>query len=154
MDAESYLDNLATTLEAARNADPLKVLSPISVGERAILSLSTERDWSVEFKQGLVKWFSKGALSSYYKIDTPYGERKNSKKKERTTYYNAERDGLKVQLGHTTSKNYRPDFWERGAEALVKSAICKEGEFSYSNGSYLAEMLSLGVMFEDLGEKK
>lgn len=154
--ATQYLDQLAAALNAARLADNQQLISSIGgIAKNVHISLSSGGilEQTEEFKKGVVEWFLKGKLTTYRKVSVPYGERKNSKKKQTTQFFCAERDGLFVQLGHKTTKNYQPCFWERGAENLVKSALCKAGEFSYHNESFVDYALQLGAKFEDLGEK-
>jgi len=99
-------------------------------------------------------WFVDGGLfTSYWKESVPYGERKNSKKKRKTTWFWAKKKGIKFLLGHVTVKNYDPSFWEIGAEELVKSAICREGGFCAQNGSFINYVKSKGVDFKDEGQK-
>lgn len=107
-----------------------------------------------EMKETLDWFLDGGSFTSYWKEKVPFGERKNSKKREKTTWFFAVKNGVEMQLGHATTKNYIGDFWERGAEALVKNALCKEGEFSYYNHSFVNYVLEKGVQFKDLGEKK
>lgn len=156
MKAHEYLSNLAEKVNAAREADPIGIVSSISgIADSVWVSLTNDsiKNQSVEFKQGLVAWFLSGRLTTYRKTSTAIGARKNSRKKETTQYFIAERDGLKVQFGHVTTLNYQPDFWEMGGRLLAQSVLCKEGEFSYSNKSYIDYALELGAKFEDLGER-
>lgn len=103
----------------------------------------------------ILDWFVNGGkFTSYWRESVPYGERKNSKKRDKTFFFFAEKNGITFQLGHTTEKNYKENFWSHAADVFVKNALCKEGEFSYYNLSYVHYLKSKEVVFEDLGEKK
>ena len=103
----------------------------------------------------ILDWFlDGGTFTTHWCESVPYGERKNSKKRHKTFFFNVQKKCFRFQLGHTTQKNYDPCFWERGAEALVSSALCKSGEFSYYNNSFIGYVRENGAIFQDLGEKK
>lgn len=146
----NQLDAVAAALPIIQNAKDSKVISSF------FCSFAIDKDGKTadELKE-ILNWFLDGGkFTSYWKESVPYGERKNSKKRDKTTWFTAEKSGITFQLGHATVKNYVGNFWERGAEALVRSALCKEGEFSYYNHSFIQYVQEKGVEFTDLGEKK
>jgi hypothetical protein len=144
------LNAVAAAIPVIQSAENSKVLSSF------FCSFAINRDGkTAEELKEIINWFVDGGkFTSYWKESLPYGERKNSKKRQKTTWFFAEKSGVTFQLGHVTVKNYVGDFWERGAEALVKSALCKAGEFSYYNNSFVNYALESGAEFTDLGEKK
>lgn len=154
MNASEYLSNLAAALNAARNADPLNIMSNICGVSKTVHISATQKsfiDLPEEFRRGVAEWFANGKLTCYRKTDVPYGERKNSKKKITTTYFNAERDGLTIQLGHKNERNYQPSWMESGVEAMLSSN--HTGACQYDKCGIVNYILSLGKTFEDLGEK-
>jgi hypothetical protein len=144
------LDALAACYETIKQAKESKIINTFF----STFSIEKDHKTAEEMKE-ILNWFvDGGTFTTYWRESVPYGERKNSKKRQTTTWFNVSKKGIEFQLGHTTSKNYIADFWERGVESLVKSALCKEGEFSYYNGSFIDYVLEKDVAFTDLGEKK
>jgi hypothetical protein len=155
---KEYLDELNQKLEDLKSFDTLLIASSglfgISHGITVSLTNKIAESWNLEQRKGVAEWFAEGTLYTYRKVSTPFGKRKNSRKKDTTSYFMAERGMLRCQLGHQTTENYVPDFWTRAGRNLVQSALQKEGEFSYYNFSYVNHMQGLGKTFEDRGEKK
>lgn len=144
------LDSLASCYETIKESKDSKLIG----GLFSSFYINRDNKTASELKE-ILDWFlSGGEFTSYWKESLPYGERKNSKKRNKTTWFNVSKKGIEFQLGHVTVKNYIGDFWERGAEALVKSALCKDGEFSYYNNSFVDYALKNGAVFTNLGEKK
>jgi hypothetical protein len=145
-----HLNELSASIPAIKASQEAGVISKLFCS----FFFDKEKKTEAELKEALEWFLDGGSFASHWRESLPYGERKNSKKRQKTTWFLAEKGGVEFQLGHATVKNYVGDFWERGAEALVKSALCKEGEFSYYNNSFINYVLEKGVEFKDLGEKK
>jgi hypothetical protein len=146
----TLLNALASCFEVIEKSKESKLLG----GLFSSFYINKENKTKEELEE-ILSWFLDGGeFSSYWKESSPYGERKNSKKRQKTTWFFAKKKGIDFQLGHITASNYSKDFWEMGAEMLVKSALCKEGEFSYHNNSFVDYVLKKGATFKDLGEKK
>lgn len=150
MNYTAQLNALAACHETIQQAKDSKLVSSF------FSTFSIDKDKKTqEEMQEILDWFMDGGtFTSHWRESVPYGERKNSKKRDKTTWFCASKKGIEMQLGHATVKNYIGNFWERGAEAFVKNALCKEGEFSYYNHSFVNYVLDKGVQFTDLGEKK
>jgi hypothetical protein len=150
MNITQHLDAVAAVIPTITEAKKNKVIS----SSFCSVSFYREDKTKEELIEALNWFLDGGEFTSHWREKVPFGERKNSKKREKTTWFNVEKNGIEFQLGHTTIKNYIGDFWERGAEALVRNALCKEGEFSYYNHSFVKYVLEQGAVFEDLGEWK
>lgn len=144
------LDALSSLSGLIQDMKDSKIISTFS----STFSIEKDHKTREEFQE-IIKWFLDGGeFTTHWRESVPYGERKNSKKKQVTTWFNASKKGIDFQLGHKTTINYNQSWMERGAELLVKNALCKEGEFSYYNGSFISYALENGAEFKDLGEKK
>jgi len=150
MNITQHLDAVAAIIPVINAAKDNKILRSFFC--------SVSFDYEDKIREEMIEalnWFLDGGeFTSRWREKVPFGERKNSKKREKTTWFNVQKNGIEFQLGHTTIKNYIGDFWERGAEAFVQRALCKEGEFSYYNHSFVKYVLEQGAVFEDLGEWK
>jgi hypothetical protein len=151
MNITQHLDAVAAVIPTITEAKNNKVISSCFYS----VSFHRENKTKEELIEALNWFLDGGKFTSHWKEEIPFRARKNSKKREKTTWFNVQKNGIEFQLGHTTIKNYVGDFWERGAEALVRNALCsKEGGFSYYNHSFVKYVLERGAVFEDLGEWK
>lgn len=150
MTTTETLDQLASFRSTIQAAQDQKLISSYF----STFTLNKDGRTKEELVEVLQWFLNGGKFTSYWKESVPYGERKNSRKRQKITWFLAEKSGVEFQLGHVTVKNYVGDFWEKGCEALVKNALCKDGEFSYYNNSFVKYVLENGVEFDDQGEKK
>jgi len=134
------LNSLATSVSLINEAKEKGILSSFFCS----FSFEPEGKSESELKEALDWFIDGGSFTSYWKESVPYGERKNSKKKEKTTWFRVKKKGIELLLGHVTVKNYDPSFREIGAEALVNCA---------HNDSFINYVKSKGVDFKDEGQK-
>jgi hypothetical protein len=85
-------------------------------------------------KQLIIDWFlskPETILLSYSETRLPYGERKNSKKRDTTTWYKLVYENLTYSLGHITKTNYEADrHWaSKLGQMFVQES--KDKDYSY-----------------------
>lgn len=127
-----------------------KFLQSIFSPDTIFVSVSSERP-EQEAKE-ILDWFLDGGhLETCTKTRIPYGERKNSKKREVTKYFSMVKGCMRCQIGHSTTQNFQDDFWTAGFKRMLAAP---KGKFCYQNHSFIAYVMEKNPNIVDLGEKK
>ena len=137
-------------LIALNNVGGKKFLQSIFCPDDVFVSLSSDRDMQ-EAKE-ILDWFLDGGhIETHTTVKTPYGERKNSRKKNTTKFFVFVKGCMRSQIGHITTQNYHDDFWSHAMKRLIAAPADK---FCYQNGSFIACAMERNPQIVDLGEKK
>ena len=108
---------------------------------------------SQETIKEILDWFIQNGAKfvSEFRIEAPMFERKNTKKRERTTWYRLEKGNMIFNLSHVSeSMNFNRSVWEE-----VGRWLCNENEaLGYYNKGMLEYVKKSGLPLIDLGEKK
>ena len=137
-------------LIALNNVDGKKFMRSIFVPDELFISLSVERD-SREAKE-ILDWFLDGGhVETHFTVSTPYGERKNSKKKNVTKFFVFKKGCICSQIGHLTTRNCTDDFFSTVIKKMIATPADK---FCYNNDSFISYAMERNVKVIDLGEKK
>lgn len=127
-------------------------LKSIFSPDKLFLSMSEPRP--VQEAREILDWFLDGGhIKTHRKVSTPYGERKNSKKRDTTQYFTAVKGYVQSQIGHITTQNYKDDFWRHAIKSIITPA-CDPEMFCYRNNSYINYVMASNPKVIDLGEEK
>lgn len=137
-------------LVALNDVDGQKFMRSIFVPDELFISLSTERD--EQEAKDILDWFLDGGhIETHFRVSTPYGERKNSKKKNTTKFFVFKKGCISSQIGHLSTQNYTDDFFSMVIKKMIAAPADK---FCYGNGSFISYAMERNPKVIDLGEKK
>lgn len=139
-------------LIALNNVDGKKFMQSLFVPDELFISLSVER--SEQEAKEILDWFLDGGrIETHFKVSTPYGERKNSKKRNTTKFFVFKKGCISSQIGHLSTQNYTDDFFSMVIKKMIASSV-DANKFCYQNGSFIAYAMARDPQVIDLGEKK
>jgi len=146
---DAIRDNVENLISLNKAEEGKTFLRSIFVPQEIFVSLSCGR--GEKEAREILDWFLDGGiLETSVTVKTPYGERKNSRKKDTTKFFVFAKGCVKSQIGHISTQNYQEDFWAKAINTLIAKPI---GNFCYENKSFIAYALDHGAIIKDLGEK-